>query len=144
MKHLVHPSIFACHLQMAVTQVNVAIWMARFSLISKTRLQGWYRVDIPPRHFNPISSFSICNPPFLGLGLTAPGQNVTRPQPLSQNNRLKSQELQKSKRICYISFFLISFYWSIVDLQCCVSFCCTAKWISYIYIYIYIYISTLV
>ena len=27
--------------------------------------------------------------------------------------------------------FKIDFYWSIVDLQCCVSFCFIAKWISY-------------
>ena len=27
--------------------------------------------------------------------------------------------------------FLISFYWYIVDLQCCVSFRCSAKWLSY-------------
>ena len=33
-------------------------------------------------------------------------------------------------------FFLINFYWSILALQCCVSFYCTAKWISYTLTYI--------
>ena len=28
------------------------------------------------------------------------------------------------------------FFWSIVDLQCCVNFCYTAKWFNYTYIYI--------
>ena len=37
-------------------------------------------------------------------------------------------------RILYV--FKINFYWSRVDLQCCVSFCCTA---SELVIYIYIY-----
>ena len=30
--------------------------------------------------------------------------------------------------------------WSIVDLQCCVNFCCIASWLSYIYIYMLIHI----
>ena len=39
------------------------------------------------------------------------------------------------------SFILyLLFYWSIVDLQCCVSFKCTAKWFSYTYVYIHIYV----
>ena len=36
---------------------------------------------------------------------------------------------------------ILSFYWSIVDLQCCVSFRCTAEWFSYIYTYMYMHIS---
>ena len=37
-------------------------------------------------------------------------------------------------------YFFFNFYWSIVDWQCYISFCCTVKWTSYIYIYVYIYI----
>ena len=33
-------------------------------------------------------------------------------------------------------YLFIHFYWSRIALQCGVSFCCTAKWISYMYIYI--------
>ena len=36
-----------------------------------------------------------------------------------------------------IQHFIFKFYWSIVDLQCCISFRCAAKWISYAYTYIH-------
>ena len=35
---------------------------------------------------------------------------------------------------------LFIFYWSIVDLQCYVSFRCIAKWLSYAYTYIYFFL----
>ena len=30
-----------------------------------------------------------------------------------------------------VSFFFLSAHWSVIDLQCCVSFHCIAKWLSY-------------
>ena len=46
--------------------------------------------------------------------------------------------IPRGQDIWDIVFFLFcfSFYWSIVDLQHCVNFCCTAKWLSYTYIHI--------
>ena len=35
--------------------------------------------------------------------------------------------------ICVLFLFPINFYWSMVDLQCCVNFCCTELWFIYIY-----------
>ena len=36
--------------------------------------------------------------------------------------------------------FFDFFYWSLVDLQCCINFCCTAKWFSYTHIHILFYV----
>ena len=41
------------------------------------------------------------------------------------------------------AFFKNNFYWSIVDLQCCVNFRCIAKWISYTYAYIHSFLDSL-
>ena len=41
-----------------------------------------------------------------------------------------------SKALTYFLNFIFVLYWSIVDLQCCVSFRGTAKWFSYAYTYI--------
>ena len=45
-----------------------------------------------------------------------------------------SCELNIEHKVTFI--FLYFLYWSAFDLQCCVSFRCTAKWISYTYTYI--------
>ena len=55
--------------------------------------------------------------------------------------------LNHEKMTCFLNTrqpFLFSnlYCWSIVDLQCCVNFCCIAKWFRYIYIHIHIYTYT--
>ena len=47
------------------------------------------------------------------------------------------------QRFFFFFRLFICFYWAIVNLQCCVSFKCTAKWFSYTYIYIVIHIYIL-
>ena len=39
----------------------------------------------------------------------------------------------------YHGYFLLIFYWSTVNLQCCVNFCCPAKWLRYIHVCILFY-----
>ena len=48
--------------------------------------------------------------------------------------------LQNQLHFLSSSFFNNLFYWSIVDLQCHISFCCMVKWFSYTHMYILFHI----
>ena len=50
---------------------------------------------------------------------------------------LLSPTLHQHNVLSIFLFFKINFYWNILDLQCCINFCYTAKWISYLYTFIH-------
>ena len=69
---------------------------------------------------------------------TGPGQ---RPQDSKLNEEEEEQSVSfstpspSSVTLWRRLFYFYNFYWSIFDLQSCVSFRCTVKWISQIYTY---------
>ena len=52
----------------------------------------------------------------------------------SQNfNRDYLESVGQFRQCSYYKFFWLFFHWNRIDLQCCVSFRCTAAWFSYTY-----------
>ena len=60
------------------------------------------------------------------------------PQPGTEPRALPVKALSPNHWTTREFCFFKKFYWSIVDLQCCVNFCCIAKWFSYTCTRIYI------
>ena len=54
----------------------------------------------------------------------------------------KFPKIMNVSQVMDINSFLKNFYWSIVGLQCWVSFRCTAKWICYPYTYIHSFLDS--
>ena len=47
------------------------------------------------------------------------------------------------KHVVHASALLVFFFfnWIVADLQCCVNFCCTAKWFRYTYVYFFFFLA---
>ena len=68
--------------------------------------------------------------------------NIVKQSPINLNRYIFEKRSSANFFFAwYWTNHFISIFWSVVDLQCCVNFCYTAKWFGYIYIYIYIYIG---
>ena len=68
---------------------------------------------------------------------TRPMKWISEKNPLKLPARRKGKKanLKGTRTFCFF-FFFKHVYWSIIALQCCVSFCFITKWISYTYTYV--------
>ena len=79
---------------------------------------------------------------WLGLWASTAGGMGSIPFRELRSHKLHGERKRK-KNPSLTSHRPFIFNWSIVDLQCFVSFRCTAQWFRYIYIYIYVYVFLL-
>ena len=63
-----------------------------------------------------------------GLSRVSPRPVLEQPDPESTNKNMRTLNIELGNSSI---FFLNKFYWRLVDLQCCVSFCSIAKWVSH-------------
>ena len=65
------------------------------------------------------------------------GTDCKGPQMLESMVRVTPSEVERFLiiKLMYFILFKKNFFWSIDDLQCCINFCCTAKWFTYIYFF---------
>ena len=60
---------------------------------------------------------------------------------IRQQKEMKGSQIGKEevKLSLFADAMIFFFHWSIINLQCCVSFWCTANWFNYTYIQLYMY-----
>ena len=71
--------------------------------------------------------------------------NTVKQSPINLNRYIFEKRSSANFFAWYWTNYFISIFWSVVDLQCCVNFCYTAKWFGYTHIYtFFIFFSIMV
>ena len=81
----------------------------------------------PRRHLSGLQSLPNCHPCC---------RMLKKPPPARQPHFSRKGKWSRMLYLCSSVFF----YLSTVDLQCCINFCCTAKWFHFTYVYIFFFI----